>query len=423
MSATPPPDDRSRAAAVAAGRGSVTPEARGAFGGFIGPRNLVALVHNAAPFLFDGSHPLSAAVPATSGARLHLHGFHPLGWWSILREHARVEARAAPTAAERTDYFALCLAAHFASVATYVPTDVDSKIRHALWFEDDPREELHARRALALALATWDVSGVSARITAVEGAGPVSGHDGERLSVLLGGLLAFHAAGDAAGAEPLEQAIDAELAREARAFATLEAQPGREIELLALAATLTHNAGDVMQALNAKGARGIAPGARERYADLARERFERHRGAFGRAAALYRELLASEGHRNYPLREVKLLRASHELLLPLGPFLDAWGARLARWPGWNAAQRAEVIGAVVEGVKRVAGQEGYFRALAGFDAAFPGGLESRELVAHYPNAVKRLLKDAELRKKVAVRRESFESSYRKRARAILERWM
>jgi len=39
--------------------GAVAPESRGSFGGFIGPKNLVALVENAAPWLFDGSHPAS----------------------------------------------------------------------------------------------------------------------------------------------------------------------------------------------------------------------------------------------------------------------------------------------------------------------------------------------------------------------------
>ena len=184
---------------------------------------------------------------------------------------------------------------------------------------------------------------------------------------------------------------------------------------------LTHNAGDVMQGLGTRGGRSFGAAQRERFGDLARSGPARYGGAFAHAAAVYRELLASEGHRNYPLREVKLLRAHADLLLPVGPFLDGWGARLATWPAWTAAQRAEVIGAVVDGCRKVAGQEGYYRALAGFDAAHPGGLEARELAAHFTTSVRRELKDSELRRKVAVRRESFESSYAKRARAILGR--
>ena len=71
-----------------------------------------------------------------------------------------------PKPAERTDYFALCLAAHFATAATYVPTDVDTKIRRALWREAVGTDELPRMRALALGLARWDMRAVSARIVA-----------------------------------------------------------------------------------------------------------------------------------------------------------------------------------------------------------------------------------------------------------------
>lgn len=393
------------------------PESKGAFGGFIGPRTLALLVEVAAPYLFDGA----AKLPASSGARLHEHAFHPLGWWSVLRRVELLPAQSEPDAAARTDYFALCLAAHFASVASYVPTDVDAKIRHALWFEHPPPHELARMRELALYLKHWDIRGVSARIVDVEGAGSVSGHDGERLSVLCGGMLAFEAAGDAEGARAFEDEIDAELEREARAFHTVLSARNREVDLLRLAAILTHNAGDVMQGLAAKSGRHVGLDAKHRFSDLARERFDRYGGAFGQAAALYRELLAPEGHRNYPLREVKFLRADPALLLPIGPFLDDWGALLARWPRWNAAQRAEIVSALVDGSRKVKGQESYYRALAGFASAHPGGIDARELAQHYASSVKRELKSHELRRKVELPRASFEASFAKRARSILAR--
>jgi hypothetical protein len=395
-----------------------------AFGGFIGPRTLIEQVRIAEPFLFDGSHPLSARIPDTRADALAEHGLHPLGWWSILRQANRLEAAEDPSPRARTDYFALCLAAHFASVASYVPTDVDAKIRRALWFEEQPEDEMARKCALALYLKDWDVRGVSARILDVDGIGPVSGHDGERLSVLAGGMLGLLERGDATAAARFGAEIDAELEREARAFEAVESEPGHEIDLLRLAWILTHNAGDVMQGLSAKGVRlvGERPvGERERtrFADLARERFERYGGAFGRAAVLYRAILAPEGHRNYPLRATKLLRAHPDLLLPLGPCLDDWGARLATWPAWTTAQRAEVLTAILEGCRKVPGQESYFRALAGFDEAHPGGLASRELHAHLASAARRSLADPEILKKARVPRASFERSLAKRARSVL----
>ncbi len=402
------------------------PEARGAFGGFIGPKNLVDLVANAAPWLFDASRSGLSELPienpgSPGSARLCELGDGPLGWLSILRASERLEASLAPTSAQRTDYFALCLAAHFASAATYVPTDVDAKIRHALWLDQTDPDELARMRDLALSIGQWDMSGVSARIVHVQGCGPLSGHDGERLSVLCGALVACAGFGDTAGATLCETAIEFELAREARAFDALARENGRELTLVTLASILTHNAGDVMQSLGAKGASAYTGDATLRFGDLARERFERYGGAFGRAAAIYREIGASEGHRNYPLREVKLLRASPDLLLPNAPFLDEWGMRLATWPTWKLSERAQVVTGLLDGCKRVAGQQGYFRALAGFDRAFPGGLASRELAQELTGSTRKFLASTEVRPFVEVKRESFEASQAKRVRRILGR--
>ena len=384
------------------------PEGAGAFGGFIGPATLLGLVENTAPWLFEPAEP--AAPP---GARPSQVPPGPRQWREILRAGAALEPSPEPTPAQRSDYFALCLAAHFASAATYVPTDVDTKIRRALWREAIGTDELPRMRALALGLAGWDLREVSARWIAVEGEGVVSGHDGERLSVLCGGMLASRAAGDDSGARALEEAIDAELAREARAFARVEKSAGGELELLRLASVLTHNAGDVMQGL------GDAP--EPRFADLARAGAGRYGGAFARAGALYRELLAAEGHRNYPLRQARALRRDASLLLPIAPLLDDWGARVARHPGLSAEERAEVVAALALGCQKIAGQAGYYRALAGFAAAHPRGLESPELAPHWPVSVRRALREPELVKRCAVPRASFERSLAKRAREILRR--
>jgi len=393
------------------------PERGGAFGGFIGPRTLLGLVENTAPWLFERAF----ATPGTGDLAPVRPSEVPRGpeqWREILRAGRHLEPSPEPKPEARTDYFALCLAAHFASVATYVPTDVDTKIRRALWHDAVGTDQLPRMRALARGLALWDMRAVSARIVDVEDVGPVSGHDGERLSVLAGGLVASLEARDADGARELEEAIDAELAREARAFTRVARAPARELDLMRLAAVLTHNAGDVMQGLAAAAALPSGAAPLERFGELARERFERFGGAFGRAAALYRELLASEGHRNYPLRKARALRSDPRLLLPIAPFLDAWGERIATFPGLEEEARAEVVSALVEGCRKVAGQAGYHRALAGFSRAHPRGLDAPALRQHFSASVKRALREATLRQKLAVGRESFEASCAKRVRAL-----
>ncbi|MEX2207400.1 MAG: hypothetical protein WEF50_14320 [Myxococcota bacterium] len=392
------------------------PEGRGAFGGLIGPRTLLGLVENTAPWLFART---AGEVGEASSARPSEVAAGPEQWRAILRAGEQLEPSPEPKPEQRTDYFALCLAAHFASAATYVPTDVDSKIRRALWHEAVGTDQLPRMRRLALGLVRWDLRAVSARIVPVDGAGEISGHDGERLAVLCGGLVASLEARDERGARELEDAIDAELAREARAFECVARSQGSELDLLRLASILTHNAGDVMQGLAAAASRPLGAAPLARFGELARERFERYGGAFGRAAALYRELLASEGHRNYPLRKPRALRRGAELLLPIAPFLDAWGERIATSLALGTADRAEIVAALVEGCRKLPGQSGYARALAGFARAWPRGLEAPELAPHHPASVKRALRDAQLRKALAVKRESFEASLAKRARALL----
>jgi hypothetical protein len=173
-----------------------------------------------------------------------------------------------------------------------------------------------------------------------------------------------------------------------------------------------------MQGLAAAAERPLGAAPLAKFGELARERFERYGGAFGRAAALYRELLASEGHRNYPLRKPRGLRRSADLLLPIAPFLDAFGERIATSAELGTADRAEIVAALIEGCRKVPGQAGYARALAGFARAYPRGLDAPELVQHHPASVKRALREPGLRKALAIVRESFEASLAKRARAI-----
>lgn len=396
-------------------------EGRGAFGGFIGPKTLLSLVRNTAPYLFDRPAPGAAPPTEALDAPLDVVARHPFGWWRVLLRASELVATPQPTPAQKTDYLVFCVAAHFSSVATYVPTDVDTKIRDHFWFMDQPPEERARMRDFALAIGAWDIRPVSRRTLDCGAEGILSGHQGERLSILAGGMLGMLACGDTEGSAAFEAAIDEELAREARAFDALARIHGREVDLLKLAAIMTHNVGDIDQGLSARGGKKVGDAQRVRFARLAHERPERYDGAFARAAALYREIMAAEGHRNYPLREVRALRKDPDLLLPISPFLDDWGAMLARYPSWSSAERAEVVSGIVTGCRKVKGQLGYFRALAALDRSLPGGLDGAELSRHLTSGTKRELKDSALRQQIAIRKESFESSLAKRARVVLER--
>jgi hypothetical protein len=137
------------------------------------------------------------------------------------------------------------------------------------------------------------------------------------------------------------------------------------------------------------------------------------RGRFELAVRIYQHTgLSTEGHRHYPLRAVKALRRSPDTLLPLSPFLDEWGSAVAQ-----LEESAEVLAALATGCKRVQGQQGYYRAMAGMLARSPGAFE--RAAAQMPNTARTLLRESEMRKLISVPRISFESMMRKRARTAL----
>lgn len=364
---------------------------------------------NTAAFLFE-----DPGVAPEPGKRLLEQGSGPTGFLRILlrgRELADEGAR------ELEDYFALCLAAHHATVATFVPTDVDSKIRGLLWLRSRDPEVLRPMCDLALRMPEWDLSRNSRRTIEVEGLGLVSGHNGEWFSVVSGALGHVLTLGDVEYIEKTAEAIDRELEREAEAFRRLLATPGREIDVWRLAASLTHNVGDLDQGISYWSARGDAPAKyKARFSRLAHENASPYGGSFQTAAKLYKDWLSSEGHRHYPLRAVRSLRKGSELLLPLGPFFDGWGATIGTTKLLTTPERAEVLDALVRGCRKVANQVGYYRAVAGFAQADRQEFERASRLM--PVSAQKDLRDPKFRQHIALAKPSFESIWKKRVAAI-----
>lgn len=314
-----------------------------------------------------------------------------VSWENILQPLHREEQLA--------DYFALCLACHQATVATFVPTDVDTKIRGLAWRETRDPETIRAMMKVAIQSKQWTDEGISTRN--VRG---VSGHDGEHWSAITGGLGWALERGETAIADEAMAAVESEIDRELAVFAKVSREQGGELDLLRLAMTMAHNHGDLEQGMGFWKNRPESAAAR---AHLTK------RGEFPAAVKIYQETgISAEGHRHYPLRPVKALRQSPETLLPLCPFLDDWGKVVMR-----LEERHEVMEALVIGCQKVEGQEGYYRALAGMREAASGEFE--RAAKRMSNGSQRMLKDAGMRKKLDVLRGSFESMMRKRAKAAL----
>jgi hypothetical protein len=317
-----------------------------------------------------------------------------------------------PGALERA--LRLRLAAHYATVATFVPTDVDAHIRHHMWMLVADAETFARAKDCVDEAVARDSAVVSARVTL-----NISGHDGEWLSVRAGALGRALVLGLDDAAVRLAAEIDAELEREQRAFAAALEGGAPAPTTLALATTIAHNLGDLSRVVDAwpKGARESELCAR--YSRLGHSDGARHRNAFLVAGALNKELMAHENHRFLALRKPRALRRSRALLLPIGPWFDAWGETVCRSELLDDADRAEVVTALVELHLRSPAQEGCLRALAGIHRETRGGL------GWYATALPaRLRKDlgrGRIREAIDVPRERFEARVESRWRALVAR--
>jgi hypothetical protein len=365
---------------------------RNAWDRWIGPETLLSQVRATAPFL-------EPRLAATEPGRLIELGHSPDGFLRILASWTNILRPGLQHEEQLQDYFAFCLACHHATVATFVPTDVDTKIRGIAWRESRDPDVLRPMLRLALRSRAWTEDGISVR--AIRG---VSGHNGEQWSAIAGGLGRLLELGDTVSAEEAQAAIEAEIDREQAVFDEVAAERDAELDLLRLSMTLAHNRGDLTQGMGFwKRTPATAP-VMEHLSG---------RGRFPLAVRVYQHTgISAEGHRHYPLRAVKALRRSPATLLPLGPFLDEWGGVVAQ-----LEESHEVLAALVGGCQKVQGQQGYYRAIAGMRAASSGAFE--RAAARMPNAAQRLVRGAELRKLIDVPRVSFESMMRKRARTAL----
>ena len=347
-----------------------------------------------------------------------------LSWRATLNNGLALQPTYAELGAEsRLPYFALLIAAHYCTVATFVPTDVDARIRCHAWQECRDPLVLTAMVELVDLAASWDPTLVSARVVDV-GFGNLSGHNGEWFSVRAGALgRALQTKHDTL-VDSLVTVIDEELDREAKCFETAVAKSGGAssegaLNALRVACVIAHNLGDLSRVVAewpCKGER--AEQLRARYSRLGHVDSSNVVATFRRAGGLNKAMMAQENHRFLGLRKPRALRKHRDLILPMGPFFDDWGAVIATHPSLNAADRSEVIDALVSGHESDPLQNGYLRALHGIHANVRGGIEraAKEL----PARQLRLIAAGPIREGLGLTQERFEARTAKRARDLLK---
>jgi len=342
----------------------------------IAPQLLLSQVENTAPFLFEAGFGEECAQPHVSLLR------------SLRRREKAIEGHA--------DYFRFCLAAHHATVASFVPTDVDNAIRSKLWDGALPVEILEKMAFVVEESFSWSGRGLSSRHVAHEEGGPA-------LSGLLGEWYSTAAAAYGSlrrrspkNAERILAAIESEVEREERVFLRFE-ECGDKRRLLETATILAHNLGDLDRVIDQWELPDGDP----------LRAFYKRGGVSARAGAWNRAHMAAENHRHLALRKPRSLRRRSEWLLPIGPFFDDWGMKIAR--GLSADEVGEVTEALVDGWHKIPETVGYPRALAGILEAFPGG--GSALRRTVPARIFRALESGRLRTLIGVPRVRFEASW------------
>jgi len=307
------------------------------------------------------------------------------------------------------EYFQLCVAAHWTTVATFVPTDVDNQIRFKLWNSNLPTPELVQMSEWTLAIRSWDSRLLSRRFVEVQGE-ILSGHDGEWFSVAAAayGVLRRRAPEQAA---VMAGAILEEVQKHARIFERLTRLPkntANGLMLLKASTLIAHNLGDLARVFE----QWNIPADDPLVGEPGRSPF------LVAAGALNKSMMAVENHRHFALRKPRALRRSPDLLVGIGPFFDDWGRLVARHPALSKEDVAEVVEALHDGWARLAGTAGYVRAIAGILESFPGGLEA--LCRYLPAKLARTLRAGEFRQLSSVSRERFEDKWSQTAYRTLD---
>jgi hypothetical protein len=360
------------------------------------PAILLSHVENTMPFLFTEKKPLT---PYTQRVLKFSPGIRP----------------------SHLDYFALCLCAHYSSVATFVPTDVDNQIRKNLWDQPLPEGTTEAMAELTLASLSWDFRPVTNRFQEAGGE-YVAGHQGEWFSVAVGAYAA-HREKNPSLARAVAAAIEKEVKREAEVFLQLRRQKDG-VGLLKASTILAHNLGDLDRVINQwelsdndalrNSVYKLGHAPKLSFGPLQTELLD--------AGHLNKAFMASENHRHYPLRKPKALRRAINMIVPTGPFFDAWGETISRHPLLTPEEVAEVVEALLEGFARLSSPKiplyGYARAIGAIQRSFRGG--PARLAEYLPSKAAKTLQKGDIAEINRLEPAAFEAQWAKKALFFLK---
>ncbi|MFA6236317.1 MAG: hypothetical protein WC635_03230 [Bacteriovorax sp.] len=326
----------------------------------IAPNILLINVENTAPFLFKGELDTTGPKKAFLAKLL----FYKKNL-NLLKN------------IDLTEYFHICLSAHWATAGTFVPTDVDNQIREGLWKHGEVGRHLEKMARLTIDSWTWDYTQVTNRKSFNPTKNQVmSTHEGTWLSVAIGAYCALTKNKRTELASEVADVILAEVEKEENLL--LELREKRDhINFLRSSALMAHNFGDLDRVIDQWQMSDEDPFKRRIY-KLGHRLNESYSPILYFTGLVNKEFLSVENHRHMSLRQPKCLRNSYRYLVPVGPFMDDWGAILGSEKELSMPNKAEIIAALYEGYNRQNQAYGYIRAFRGLINSLPEGLLSME---------------------------------------------
>ena len=276
-----------------------------------------------------------------------------------------------------SDYFHLCISAHWATAGTFVPTDVDNQIRKNLWQNPGIAKHINKMADMTIESLGWDYSQVSRRVSYREdGSILISTHEGTWFSVAIGAYCALVQNKSYEKAQEVSEVILGEIKNEEKILIELFERKNH-LGLIKTSPLVAHNFGDLDRVMVAWDMHESNSFCKEIY-KLGHQLNEKYSKLLVYQGEINKEFTANENHRHMALRKPKCLRKSSDFLIHVGPFLDDWGEIIANSTKLSGAEKAEVIIALYEGFLREKECVGYARALAGILNASAEGLHSFE---------------------------------------------
>lgn len=308
-----------------------------------------------------------------------------------------------------TEYFYICMAAHWSTAGTFVPTNVDNQIREGLWKHKEILGHIDRMARITIDSWLWDYEQVTNRKSYNPDNGQVmSTHEGTWLSVAIGAYCALVKHKKEELAKEVTDVILAEIDKEEKLLIELR-EKRDHVNFLRSTALMAHNFGDLDRVID-QWQMPEDDSFRKRIYKLGHQLNDQYSPILVYAGQVNKKLLSVENHRHMSMRQAKCLRRSYKFLIPVGPFMDTWGETLGQAENLTLAEKGEIVSCFFEGYKRQDQAYGYARAFRGLIQSLPRGLDTLE--ADLPFDLVAEIKKSKFSKIAELSKEDFENEFK-----------